>query len=130
MWDTLEAHFSHPSRVLSCELHDWAGAGEDWEGTRLDSWRASKGHRFSCVTDSIKKLAHELLGAPCQQIPPTGLWVPPVFCVLHSPPTPGLLCWLPVHAPTGGSKSELWQMASEHVQKIDLNLRTRENLQT
>ena len=53
---------------------------------------------------------------------------PSVLCA--SSPAPRLLWWLPVHAPTGGSKSELWQMASEHVQKIDLNLRTRENLQT
>ena len=31
-------------------------------GTTLGSWRASKGRRSSCVTDSIKKLSHELLG--------------------------------------------------------------------
>ena len=77
--------------------------------------------------DSIKKLAHKLLGTHHLHITPTGRWAHPVLDMPHTC-TPTSCGQLLVHA-LSGSKSELWKMASEHTQKARPKMGAKERLQ-
>ena len=119
VWDAAkEAHFSHS--IQSAE--SWAtrlGAVSDWESSRKDCRRALKGLLMS-QTPSRSPTVSSWDALPLD--PLADPWAPPVLHEPH-PHTPPSYGWLPVHTPNSG-ESKLLQMASEHMQKAILSLKT------
>lgn len=73
---------------------------------------------------------------PLGKLHPTSLWAPPSWPMgtsrtqYASPlPTTPLCNRLPVWTPKGGRKGKLKKRANEHMQKVGLNLQSRERLQ-
>ena len=103
-----------PSRSWRCAA--WHGGGR----ALGEADRALRGYPrdmgpTSCFTESPRKPAHELLGAPHLQVPPAGSQTAAFASPTHNPAP----CLTPCVYPEGG-KYEPLQRAGEHAQKTSL----------
>lgn len=92
-------------------------------GRGLGEWQKGDEDPTNCIMDSIKKLAHKLLGIPRLHITTAGPWAHPAFAMprICTPTSCGQRL---VRALSGG-RNELWQMATGHAQKVRPNMEPR-----
>lgn len=108
-----------PSRVLSCDLHDWE-AGKRRGERHTGIWQGIKEMQILLTVPWLHQEAYPwATRAPSPWSPQLGNGYPQGSTYLtHTHPTCG---WLPVHI-SNGSESELWQTLSKQTQKVNLNL--------
>lgn len=117
-----ESHFFLvPSRILNYELHELVGDGGDWGAIdRMLRGHLREADSTNCIAESIKR---------CPPINCWGHWfmgTPYTPYITHRHRHTHSLCGcFPMDTPYG-SKSKLWQIASEHAQKTSQNMQAKE----
>lgn len=111
-----KAHLSFsPSRELNPKLLDWRWEAAGRAADRTPCRALKVVDPTNCFADAIKKLARSCWGHSANRSPHLAQGQPQCSARLpHRLPHSG---WYPVHAPSGGGESELWQVPVSRVRE-------------